>query len=113
MKKPNVRQWILRLMFLGTLSMLAGASTFPDPTRPPGFNAIQTKTTSPQQLQLTAIFIYPTYKVAIVDGQAIKIGDHIGEYTVTNIDLNAVELEGPQNEKETLQLVASIRSHQD
>lgn len=97
------------LIFL-FIPALMGMTAIPDPTQPPGFNASPSSTQAQaRQFDLTAIFIYPTYKLAIINGQALKSGDQIGEFTVTTINTNTVELDGPKNSKEVLQVVTDVK----
>ncbi len=89
-----------------------GALPLRDPTQPP-MAAVLSPTVnadqSPSHLQLTAVFIYPTYKLAIINGAPLKEGDHLGEYTITTIATNTVELVGPTNDKLMLTLVMDLK----
>ena len=89
-----------------------GAVPLRDPTQPPMAATIAANNNddkTPSTLQLTAVFIYPTYKLAIINGTPIKEGDHIGEYTITRIEPNTVELQGPTNDKLLLTLVMDVK----
>lgn len=98
-----------------SLSLALGSTTvhaYSDPTRPPNAEApaaIST-TESVSSFNLTAVFISPNQRLAIINDQAIKLGDKIGQYTVTTIDTNAVELTGPQDSHETLFLSPTVKS---
>ncbi|EKD71873.1 MAG: hypothetical protein ACD_46C00080G0008 [uncultured bacterium] len=83
-----------------------------DPTKPADFVANPTLSNSAislNSLTLNAVIIYPSYRIALINGQILMNGDHIGEYIVTNIELNTVELTGPQDKKIILNLVTSIK----
>lgn len=112
MKKPNKDLFLIfRLFFVLSLALVMGMNTLIDPTRPPnallpdmGANA-----NYGQSLQLTAIFIYSTYRSAIIGGRYVTIGDQIGEFTITNISPYTVELTSSKNQKEVLQLLPSVK----
>lgn len=92
------------------LPMLALADNLVDPTRPPDFiSSPASGTATTQPMTLTAVFIYPTYRMAIIGGQQSMVGDHLGEFIVTNILPYAVELTGQQNNKVVLQLVSQVK----
>ena len=105
MKKIIAKCLIGSIAFLYAWS-ITGATPRIDPTRPP--KSKMTSSTPNLPLQLTAIFIYPNYSVAIISGKAVKVGDQIDEFTVTTIRPFTVELSGPQNIKEVLQLLTPI-----
>jgi len=89
------------------IGILIGAVNQTDPTRPPKLKSTAQGTFS-QPFKLTAIFVYPQYSVAIINGKPVKVGDHIDEFTVTTIRPYTVELTGPQNYKEVLPLVTPV-----
>lgn len=95
-----------------TLCLLGAAEpvdTLTDPTRPP-VSVYQPEAASSQGAMIvTGIFIYPTYKVAIIDGKASTIGSQIGEYTITTITPNTVELAGSENTQQVLTLVKPVK----
>ncbi len=99
--KRMIKFFLMTYLF----TLLLGATSLPDPTRPSNIG----NTLSNQPLALTAIFIYPSYRVAIINGVALKPGDHINEYIVTTIDTYTVELTDPQNNRETLHLLTPIK----
>ncbi len=88
--------------------LLLGFATLHDPTEPPDY---EEKPGTPSQgpLSLTAIFVYPEHSLVIINDQALTLGSHLGEYTITRIDPDTVELTGPQNTKEVLQLTTSVK----
>lgn len=97
------------ILILLSLVMI-GATDYPDPTRPPNFQtAVDSQDTTPTNLILTAIFTYPTFNMAIINGNAYKQGDKLGEYTITRIALNTVELSGPENSTQELTLTTSVK----
>lgn len=98
------------LLFVASTFFLIGAVIAIDPTRPPTFTTVTTDpSASAGNLNLTAIFVYPTYKMAIINNRSLLVGDRLGEYTVTNIEQNTVELADPQNNKMTLTLVNQVK----
>lgn len=99
---------LLKLCFLFMMPMILGLSGMRDPTQPPGIVATTKDITSAGPLQLTAVFIYPNYRLAIINGQMVVPGDHFGELLVTNILNDAVELMGPDDRKVILPLVIPI-----
>lgn len=98
---------LIQLMILFCALLFIGAIPKVDPTRPPKSASVSGKSNQP--LQLTAIFIYPKYSIAIINGKIVKVGDQIDEFTVTTIRPFTVELNGPQNSKEVLQLITPVR----
>ncbi len=97
-------------LFCLLLACLLGASTLmTDPTRPPGTVLTPAGAASQGSLTVNAIFIYPNYRSAIINGQIVMIGDHLGDYTITSITPFAVELSGPQNSQEVLPLVTPVK----
>lgn len=81
-----------------------------DPTRPPDFSAKAiTSATGAQGLKLTATYIYPHRRMAIINGSIVKEGDQIDGFTITTITPYTVELVGSQNNKEILQLVKPVK----
>jgi MSHA biogenesis protein MshK len=107
MKKPA-----LSLLALLSITLLTGAATeLVDPTRPPAdmLPPIQNfKVKGP--LQVTAIFIYPSYRTAIINGQLVRVGDQLGSHTIINIQRDTVELSGAENKTMVLNLVTDVKS---
>src|SRR3990167_5164008 len=93
---------IAYLLLMILLPGWTGAVEMVDPTRPPDRVLTPAKA---QPLTLTAIFIYPHKRIAIINGQAVTMGDRVGEFTITSINTYSVELVGSQNNREMLQLV--------
>lgn len=102
---------LIKFIFLTISSLLLiAAVNLTDPTRPPQVPSTTNTTATPKQLlTVSAIFIYPNYKLAIINSQTVTIGDHINEYIVTTINPDTVELTGPQNSKEVLRLFLPVK----
>lgn len=102
--KKRLSAFILLL----TLSHLGWAAT--DPTRPyDAFLDIQTIGESGGSLTLYATYIYPEYRLAIINGQIFKIGDKINEFTISSIDQNTVELTNAKLEKTILRIGTMVK----
>lgn len=81
-----------------------------DPTRPAGYQESgDTARIETNEFTLNAIIIHPKHRLAIINHQQVMVGDKIGEFTITSITSNAVELVGPENKKQVLQLVARVK----
>lgn len=94
--------------------LLIAAAGMVDPTRPPNFSVTPHTAAGPSQaLQVTAIFIYPHYQLAIINGQSVMVGDKINDFIVTSISHDAVELTGPENEKESLPLTMDVKQRKE
>ena len=93
------------LLILIVSSLLIAAT---DPTRPPTY-APTAAPVSKQPMQLTAIYIYPTKRFAIIGGRIVKEGDQVNEFTISTITADTVELTGSQRNKETLTLVTPVK----
>ena len=86
------------LLAMLSLVFLTGATTLTDPTRPPDILIpAAKKLRMAGSMQLTAIFIYPNRRFAVINGQSVSVGDKIGEYTIINIQHDTVELKGLQD----------------
>jgi len=117
-KTSSMSKFKLALLLTATLPLLVGFTALPDPTKPPGATSGASDSTDAsvaknqdQQGQpgLTAVFIYAKDKYAIIDGQRVKEGDHLGEYIVTNIRPYTVELTNLKNTQEVLQLARQVK----
>lgn len=81
-----------------------------DPTEPPaGFLPAKNNEISYRSMNLNAIFIKPSDRWAVINGQIYHEGEAVGEYIITNIRTDAVELIDSTNNKEILQLVAPVK----
>ena len=96
----------LSLMLIG-LSGAAQAESLPDPTRPPpGVDAAATiVVTSGPMLQV--IRTLDGQRLAIISGQALKVGGKVGDAIVTRIDEDRVMLRGPEG-VQTLKLFPDV-----
>lgn len=83
---------IIRIFVLMGLLLSVGAfAELRDPTRPP--DNIANNSILVTTLQLDAIIISKDRKIAIINGQSLKIGEKINGNQLTNIDPNSVQLE--------------------
>ncbi len=98
------------LLAMSALLCLMGAAPIADPTRPPD-NLIAANKSGKASggPELTAIFISPKGNYALIDGHPAFIGDPVGAYTIINIQHDAVELSGAQNEKIVLELLPTVK----
>jgi hypothetical protein len=103
------RQRITQGLLVLLTPFMLGALAMQDPTRPPNVSTNPNAAEVGQPLAVTAIFVYPNRRIAIVNGQNVVVGDHVGELTVTSINQDTVELEGPQHTREVLQLVEPVK----
>ena len=112
MKKRDIGFLVL---LLSCLPPFGSAATLLDPTRPPRavLATLQREGNLPKPLMLTAVFIHPQYRLAIISGQAVKLGGTINGFTVTAITPYTVELLGPSNTKETLTLIEPVKRRRD
>jgi MSHA biogenesis protein MshK len=88
----------LVLMFF-VMGNLACAQTLPDPTRPPvlpGANA-EPPAGGPVGPELQSVLISPTRRVAIINGQSVKLGGKFGESQVVKISEGEVVLRTGQD----------------
>lgn len=77
-----------------------------DPTRPSGYVGDE----NTNVWQLSAIFIYPNRRVAIIDGISVKVGDEISGQRVVAIESDSVMLDG-SNGKMVLYLINKNLKH--
>lgn len=59
---------------------------------------------------ITAIFEFPKYRIAVINGQYLKVGDKIDEFTITTITPYTVELRGPDNTSQVLNLFTQVKA---
>lgn len=112
MNKPASGTMLTLLFAVPVLWLLMGAVTLRDPTRPPNVTTPAEGTAaqaSGQGDSLTAIFDYPDHQVAIINNQVMRVGDRIGEFTITAITPYTVELTGPNNTRQVLELVSTVK----
>ena len=101
----NRTYFILSILSMVVLPLLLGATAMHDPTEPPGYQGADAK----NPFGLSAIFIYPHRRFAIINGAEMEVGNHLGEYIITTITPNTVELTGNGNTLEVLQLITSVK----
>lgn len=107
---PNNMSAPIWLITTVAILLLTGATNMPDPTRPPEqLIPASKKLHQTGTMQVTAIFIYPSRRFAIISGHMASVGDKIGEYTVINIQHDTVELKGSQDTSMILQLVPMVK----
>ncbi len=87
------RAWAL---FLGGGLLLACAApsvaqALADPTRPPDARASR-EPREPSRTGLQSILLSPERKLAVIDGQTVKVGDRVGQARVLAIDVDSVRL---------------------
>lgn len=103
----------LSIMLSMGLINLSFAADLVDPTTPPQIVPTATTAKSVEKptgtMELTAIFIYPGYRLAAISGRIVKLGDKLGEFTITRITHYTVELVDPQNNRQVLKLVTSVK----
>ncbi len=86
-------------------------SALHDPTEPPPdfMPAVKNNEISYRSMNLNAIFIKPNARWAVINGQVYHEGDAVGEYIITNIHVDTVELIDSAHNKEVLELVTPIK----
>lgn len=112
MNKPASGTIMTLLFAIPLIWLLMGAVSLRDPTRPPNVTTPGDGTSSEKSQQgdsLTAVFDYPEHQVAIINNQVMRVGDHIGEFTITTITPYTVELTGPNNTRQVLELVSTVK----
>lgn len=99
---------VIRLsLVLMILSGAVQAESVPDPTRPPaGVDAVATIVVTSGPL-LQAIRTLDGQRLAIISGQALKVGGKVGDTIVTRIDEDRVMLRGPEG-VQTLKLFPDV-----
>jgi hypothetical protein len=99
--------WLLAIV---AMFLLTGAAAIVDPTRPSDNLMPAGKSLVIEgKPKLSAIFIYPNRRMAIINGNLVKIGDKIDSYTIINIQDDTVELNGLLNDSLVLPLLPTIR----
>ena len=66
----------------------------PDPTRPPGISpdAPSAAPSAPREPRLTSIVVAPERRLAVIDGQPVRVGDEIAGARVVTIQPERVRL---------------------
>jgi len=78
-----------------SLSGAVQAESLPDPTRPPSGVEASVATVTPSGPVLQLIRTLDGSRMAIISGQAVKIGSKLNDAIVTRIDEDRVLLRGP------------------
>lgn len=95
--RPNSYKQLIHLLMVGVLSVViqtsAHAQEIKDPTRPPGSisPAGETLQTSIDPV-LQSVLIAPNRKLAIIDGQTVKLYAKFGDQTLVKITETSVVL---------------------
>jgi len=106
--KRNLRYYVFCCFLLS--SFAATGEGLIDPTRPPTYqDSVSSKAQYTDNFILSAVLISPQRRLAIINGQQVMVGDKLGEFTITSISSNTVELIGPENRKQLLQLAAPVK----
>ena len=95
---------LLAACFLAAATVALAAEALPDPTRPADFTPGPDEAIA-ERLALQSILISPNRRQAIINGQAVKVGDHVGSSKVVEIGRDKVVLVNGR-ETETLRLLS-------
>lgn len=96
------------------VSLPSSIANLVDPTQPPDAVISPNKSFSAiGPMSLTAIFYYPDNQAAIIDGDFVRPGDSVGEYTIINIHRDTVELIGVEGKELTLRMFPQIKQYRD
>jgi len=90
-----------------SLSLTASAQQLQDPTRPSGVNDQGTAMSADGGPVLQSILISAGRRIAVISGQAVKLGEQFGGARVVKIAENEVVLRNG-NEFQTLKLFPSL-----
>lgn len=93
-------------MHTSTISLLAWliagnvlAQALPDPTRPPESIRSPAATSAANNSGLQSVFISPTHRVAIINGQTVELGGMIDGAKLVEISQDHVVLRGAEGKK--------------
>jgi hypothetical protein len=107
MKKIN--KIIILFMSVG-LPAIAFSAQLVDPTRPPSsMTAADAEQHATGPLTLFAIFSYSGRALAIINQQTVTVGDEIGDFSVTSIHENTVELINKDQKQLILELAPKVK----
>ncbi|MBI5752737.1 MAG: MSHA biogenesis protein MshK [Hydrogenophilales bacterium] len=99
---------VIRLSFIiFSLSGAVQAESLPDPTRPPGGVDAAAPAAAPSGPALQVIRTFDGKRMAIISGQAVKVGGKVGDAIVTRIDEDRVVLRGAEG-VQTLKLFPDV-----
>lgn len=99
----------LSLILIG-LSGAVQAESMPDPTRPPAGMDATIPVVVPSGPALQLIRTLDGKRMAIISGQAVKVGAKVGEAIVTRIDEDRVVLRGAEG-VQTLKLFPDVEKN--
>ncbi len=112
MKNQKLKRFFIELLLaLTAIYCLTGAMQLTDPTRPPDATTSDSRSveaTGP--LQVSAVFVYPDRRLALINNQYATVGDQVGSYTVINIQRDTVELKDSHDARVTLNVVPDIKT---
>jgi hypothetical protein len=97
--KPACISETALLLLLAALPVTA-ATDLPDPTRPAqtAAHVSQPEETADTGYRLSAIRIGADTRIAIISGETVRIGDHLGGARVARIEADGVVLEADERE---------------
>ncbi|OFZ68018.1 MAG: hypothetical protein A2Z01_02430 [Betaproteobacteria bacterium RBG_16_58_11] len=99
---------VIRLsLVLMSLSGAVQAESLPDPTRPPAGMDAMIPVAAPSGPALQLIRTLDGKRMAIISGQAVKVGGKVNDAIVTRIDEDRVVLRGPEG-VQTLKLFPDV-----
>lgn len=112
----SVNKRIMRILTRGMLLLAVSASAaavenLPDPTRPVTSQAIADRGAASSGPVLQSVLVASGRRVAMVDGQTVKVGDKVGEARVVKIAESEVVLRNGK-ELKTLKLFPGIDKRQ-
>jgi MSHA biogenesis protein MshK len=99
-----------RAILLGlSAASLAHAAPFADPTRPPSaFSDDGAAATAPGGPRLESVLIAPDRRLAVINGQEVRVGGKYGEGQVVRITESEVVIRSAQG-TETLRLLPEVQ----
>lgn len=91
---------ILSLFLVGLACGPLAAEQLGDPLRPPGASSTGARKASQRQVVWTlgAVLISPQRSVAMINGQAVQLGQHISGYRLVKVEQNRVVLQKNQKQ---------------
>lgn len=99
---------VIRLsLLIMSLSAAAQAESVPDPTRPPAGMEASATVAVPSGPVLQLIRTVEGKRMAIISGQAVKVGSKVNDAIVTHIEEDRVELRGAGG-VQTLKLLPEV-----
>lgn len=99
---------VIRLsLLIMSLSAAAQAESVPDPTRPPAGVDASAPVSAPSGPSLQLIRTVEGKRMAIISGQAVKVGSKVNDAIVTQIEEDRVELRGAGG-VQTLKLLPEV-----